>query len=66
MFMLQICDIRSVQSLQQAVQQTTIVGTCAWMAPEVRDNKCCPKNVAQYVEIVKTVWEQFLVTVSSI
>ena len=32
---LQICDLGSARSLEYTQLQTTAVGTCAWMAPEV-------------------------------
>ena len=38
MFVFQICDLGSARNLEHTVQQTTIIGTYAWMAPEVRNN----------------------------
>ena len=32
---LQICDLGSARHLEYTQTQTTAVGTCAWMAPEV-------------------------------
>ena len=37
-FVFQICDLGSARRLEDTVKQTTIVGTYAWMAPEVLKN----------------------------
>jgi len=37
-FGFQICDLGSARRLNQTVKQTTVIGTYAWMAPEVGAN----------------------------
>jgi len=40
----QICDLGSARNLQHATKQTTVVGTYAWMAPEV----CCQCKLREF------------------